>query len=365
MLSPTMRKMLIYVGIFFAIIFGWYGVKKVFFFLYMLQYQPPAVTISATEVKATTWQSYLTAVGTLTAINGVDITAEAPGIVKEIRFTSGQYVQQGQTLALLDTNVEEAQLKDNQAKLKLAQIDYDRNKKLFQKNVVAQSTLDTSYAQLQQAEAGVELVQAKIKQKTITAPFSGKIGIRLVDIGQYISPGNAIVSLQSLSPLYVQFNLPEQYLPHLYLQQPVDVQVNFANGKAVQGVVTAINSKVDQVTRNILVQATISNENLELYPGMYAFTKTWLKEQKNVMTVPETAISYSLHGDYVFLIKEQGKNKKHPVLTVSRQYVKVGEHRDNQVAILEGLKPHDKIVTSGQLKLQNGSAVAINNSVEI
>ncbi|HEX4046001.1 MAG TPA: efflux RND transporter periplasmic adaptor subunit, partial [Gammaproteobacteria bacterium] len=185
-------------------------------------------------------------------------------------------------------------------------------------------------------------------------------------LGQYVSPGTTLVSLQALDPLYVMFNLPEQQLPHLFLNQAVSVNVNFGEeGKVVPGKITAINSKVDQATRNILVQATITNEKALLYPGMFALVKIWLNARQNTLVVPQTAISYSLSGDYVFLIKDESEAKDGSLLRVYRQYVKVGERQDNEIAILEGLKLNDVIVTSGQLKLQNGTRVVIDNSVKL
>jgi membrane fusion protein (multidrug efflux system) len=365
-MSPQMKKMLMIVGIVFAIIFGWYGIKKALFSYFVSHYQPPPVTISVVTAKTQPWQAYVTSVGTLTAINGVEISAEVSGIVKEIHFQSGQLVNQGDILVSLETGVEEAQLKDRLSKLKLAQINYDRDKTLLKKTVGSQAAADTSFAKLQEAEADAEEVKARIKQKTITAPFSGKIGIRQINLGGYLSAGTAMVSLQSLDPLDVRFNLPEQYVSDLYLQQPVDVDVNLnsATNPNIKGTITAINSKVDQSTRNILIQATIPNKNLQLYPGMFALVKVWLKDQRNVITLPQTAISYSLHGDSVFIIKDKGK-KRHPNLFAYRQYVKVGERRGDLVVILEGIKEGDQVATSGQLKLQNDTHIVIDNSVEL
>ncbi len=365
-MTKPMKKMLIFVGIFFVLVFGWYGVKKIFFFWYMSTFEQPAVTISSSMAMSKTWQSYLTAVGSLTAVNGVELSPDVSGILSEIRFNSGQYVKKGDIVATLDTSLEQAELKDNLAKLKLAQLSYDRDRTLFNKRVSSQAALDTRFAELQEAEAGVQSVQAKIKQKTIRAPFDGRIGIRQINLGQYISPGTPMVTLQSLSPLYVMFNMPEQFLPNLYLNQSVSVNVNFGNGKVVNGAITAINSKVEQITRNVLIQATIPNDKYVLYPGMFALVKIWLKEQKNTIVIPQTAVSYSLSGDYVFLIKNESKSKKdEPNWHVYRQYVKVGERRSNEVSILKGLKSGDMIVSSGQLKLQNGTRVVIDNSVEL
>jgi membrane fusion protein, multidrug efflux system len=267
---------------------------------------------------------------------------------------------------VLDTSVEQSELENNQAKLKLAQLSYDRDQTLLKRNATSQSVVDSDLANLQQAQAGVDEAKAHISQKTITAPFSGKIGIRQINLGQYVAAGTTMVTLQSLDPLYVRFNLPEQYVADLYLQQPVSVTINGdeTSGQTVQGVVTAINSAVDQSTRNILVQATIPNPTQTLYPGMFALVKVSLPAKNNVLVLPQTAVTYSLHGDSVFVIKPEGK-KKRPILHAYREYIKVGERRDNEVSIVSGIQPGDQIATSGQIKLQNGTRVAIDNSVEL
>lgn len=364
-MTKPMSKMLFYVGIFFLVIFGWYGAKKLIFMWFMSHYQPPAVTISAIEVKKTTWQSYLESVGSLKAINGVDLAAEVPGIVKEIRFNSGEFVKKGDVLITLRDDAEEAALKNNQAQYTLAKLNFDRDQTLLTKNASSQAALDARAAQLAQAEAAVLSVQAQIAQKTLTAPFDGKVGIRQVDIGEYVAPGKYMVTLQALNPLYVEFNLPEQYVNQLALNQRVDVAVNLGKGQTVSGKITAINSKVDQTTRNIQVQATIPNDQLIFYPGMYGSIKVWTNSQQNMIVVPQTAISYSLSGDYVFLLKNESKSKRKTDYHAYRQYVKVGERRGDVVAIQEGLKQGDLIVTSGQLKLQNGTRVIIDQSVEL
>lgn len=363
-MSKPMTRMVIYVGIFFLLVFGWYGIKKIFIGYMMSHYKMPPVTISSIAVVEKDWQSFLESVGTLSAVNGVDLSTEAAGIVSQIHINSGQQVKKGDPIVELDTSLQKAELKDKEARLKLARMDYERDKKLYERKVQAQSVLDKSLANLLQAEAGFEMVNAEIKQKTITAPFDGRVGIKLVNVGQYVSPGTPIVTLQSLKPLYVDFNLPEQYIKDLYINQAVDVAVNYQNQKPIRGFVSAVNAKVDQTTRNILVQATIPNDNQSLYPGMYALVKVWLKQSGRKLVVPQTAISYSLSGDYVFVIKNEG-DKKNPDLHVYRQYVKVGERRGDEVVILNGLKKNDLVVSSGQLKLRNGAAVLINNKLEL
>lgn len=363
-MRKPMSKMLIFVSIFFILVFGWYGVRKGLFWWYFSHYEPPAATVTTTNALAKTWKSYLTAVGTLTAINGVEIAAEVPGIVEDIRFHSGQFVKKDDVIIVLRTQLEQANLKSAQAKLQLAKINYDREKILFSKKASSHAMLDTRLAELLESQASVEAAQATIKQKTITAPFDGKIGIRQINIGQFLSPGMTMVTLQSLNPLYVSFTLPEQNLAQLKLGQDIDVSVNFGSGKTVQGKITAINAKVDQNTRNIQIQATIPNEQFELYPGMYGLVKIWLPEQKNIIVIPQTAVSYSLSGDYVFLIQQQKNEKNEINLHAYRQYIQVGERRGNKVSVLSGLKSGDKLVTTGQLKLQNGSKIVIDNTAE-
>jgi len=370
-MSPQMKKMLIIVGIILGIIFGIYFVKKAIFAYFISTYQPPAVTISASKASGKTWQSYLSSVGTLTAVNGTDISSEAAGMVKEIRFESGQNVAKGDILVVLDTSVEKAQLENDEAKLALAQINFNRYKTLLGKKVASQSEYDTSIAQLDEAKANVQGTMARIQQKTILAPFDGKIGIRQINLGQYVSAGNMMVTLQALDPLYVQFNIPEQFLAELYIGETISLTVNTSklnSTKTFQGLVTAINSKIDPITRNILVEATIPNKSQQLYPGMFAQVKVMLRQEKNVIALPQTAISYSLHGDSVFIIKEDDKHKdkeNKPYLHVYRKYVKVGERREDEVAVLDGINENDEVVTSGQLKLENGTRVVIDNSVEL
>lgn len=353
-LDTPMKKMLAYVGIFFFIIFGWYGAKKLFIFWMMSHYQPPPATVTATQVVSKPWHAYLTAVGTLQAINGVDLAAETSGIVQEIRFNSGQFVHKGDVVIKLKADIEQAAVKSSQAKFSLAKMNYEREKTLLDRRVISQASLDASFAELQQAEAQLETAKAQLQQKIITAPFDGRIGIKQVNLGQYLSPGTTLVTLQALNALYVSFSLPEQYLNQLYINQPVEVAVNFGSGKIVRGRITAINSKIDAATRNVSIQATIPNDGYVLYPGMYGQVKVELPVKKNTLVIPTTAISYSLEGNFVFVIKD---NKVH------KQSVKIGEQRDNVATIIDGLSINDKIVTSGQLKLHNNAQVVIDNKV--
>jgi membrane fusion protein (multidrug efflux system) len=299
-------------------------------------------------------------VGTLTAVNGADLSSESSGTVTDIRFQSGQKVQKGDALIVLDNHIETAEVKNDAAELKLAQMNYARFKSLTTKNMLAQSEMDAASAKLQEAEAALEAATARLNQKTVSAPFAGKVGIHLVNVGEFVPAGTAMVTLQVLDPLYVQFHLPEQYLPDIYLLQPVEVLLD--HNQKVFARLSAINAKVDKTTREVLVQATLANPNETFYPGMFAQVKVLMKKEDHVVTLPQTAISYSLHGDAVYIVKPDPKKKD--TLIVQRQYVRTGERREDQVAILEGVKAGDQVVTSGQLKLQNGTHVVIDNSVE-
>lgn len=363
-MSKPFKKMLLGVSIFFGIVFGWYGVKKAMFFWFMSHYKPPAVTISTAKAKSSTWQPYLTAVGTVCAKQGVEIASEVPGMIDEIYFHSGDAVKKGDVLVVLRSDVEKAALKNSLAKLELAKLNYEREKTLNHKKFSSQANLDLRHTEWLFSQANVESIEAQIRQKRITAPFDGKLGIRQVNLGQFISPGMPIVSLQALNPLYVLFSLPEQYLPALTVGQTIDVSLNLGEGKKVTGKIKAINTKVEAATRNILIEAQINNDQADIYPGMYGLVNVWLKQNKPFIVLPQTAVSYSLSGDYVFVIKNEGKADA-PSLHAYRQYVKTGERRSDEVAILEGLNPDQEVVTAGQLKLQNGSQVLINNDVKL
>lgn len=361
-MTTPMKKMLLITGIVLGVIFGIGGIKKIFFIWMMSHYSQPPATVSSTVAQLMTWRPTLKTIGSLVAINGVEMSAELPGVVSAIRFNSGQWVKQGDVILLLDTQVEQANLKSSQAKLKLASINYQRDQILFKKKATSQSMVDTDLAQLQEAEGNLESIQATIHEKMITAPFDGYLGIRQVNLGQYIQAGTPIVTLQSLNPLYVTFNLPADDLSQLFIHQPIDVSVN--DNLMIQGTITAINSKVDVDTRNIKIQAIIPNKNLTLRPGMFVNVTVLLPENKKVIVLPETAIAYSLHGDSVFVLQKNGINKnKQPIFKTIRRFVKVGERRGDLVSILEGIQPGEQVVTSGQIKLKDNTEVLINNAL--
>jgi len=365
-----MRKpknlLLIIVIVLFTAIFGWNVFKNHMMKKYFAHFTPPAVTVSTTIAKQQNWQPYLSSVGTLIAKQGVDISAETAGVVEAVTFESGTEVQKGQPLIKIKDSVDQADLSNGQAQLKLAKLNYQRTKELFSKSAVSHSQLDEAEAKFKEAQAVVAKVQALIDQKNITAPFDGKIGIRRVSIGEYVSPGKLLATLQALDPMQIEFTLPEQALKDIKVGQELLLHVDTYSDKTFHGEISAINAKVNPQSHNILIQANLPNPNQQLYPGMFAKVKVLLPEQLHVVTVPETAISYSLYGDSIFVVKQDGKDKNGKAkLKVKRQYVKVSMRRNNEVAISEGIQADDQIVDAGQLKLQNGDLVTINNKVKL
>ena len=371
---------------------------------YFSHYEAPAVTISSVEAKSVKWEPKIEAVGNFTAMNGVEVNSEVSGNVTEIQFKSGQYVQKGQNLITIDDRIEQSALKFNKAQLTLEQINFTRQDNLFKKGAAPSSNVDQARANLDQAQANVEKTETQISQKHITAPFTGRLGIRKVNLGQFINPGQTpIVTLQSMDPLYLEFYLPEQLYRKIHIDQSLNFSVDGFAGLKFSGTVSALNSKVDPNTHNILVQAIIPNcpeadirgrkdtslvkfkkkaseksllvecnsqlnskekiSRFSFLPGMFANIEVSQPVQKNTVILPSTAVSYSLYGDSVFVIE---KDKDDPEkLTVKRIFVHTGEQRGNYTVIKSGIKAGQLVVSSGQLKLQNGTRVKINNSVKL
>lgn len=326
------------------------------------QGQPP-VTVSATHAKAEVWHPEYRAVGSLEARHGVDVTSEASGLVVKLNFESGQEVEEGQVLVQLDDAPDRARLQGLQAQAEYARIKLERDQDLLRKHDISQSQYDEDKAALENAVAAVDNQQALIAQKAVKAPFAGRLGIRLVDLGQYIEAGNPLVTLQALNPIYVNFALPQERLAHLAPGLPVEVTVDAYPGKVFKGKVTTISPKVDESTRNIRIQATLDNPQELLRPGMFVAVSVILPERQNVVTLPNTAIMYNPYGDTVFVIEESKGGNGESRLTARSVVVFTGETRGDQVAITKGLKAGDRVVTSGQLKLRNGVPVKINNSI--
>lgn len=323
-------------------------------------------TVSDEPAKQETWQPSFASVGNLDPVQGADISNQVAGNVSAINFDSGQEVQRGQLLVQLDDSNERAQLQGYQAQLELAELNDKRSHDLFGKKLISQSDVDTADSNLKQAQANAANTEADIAKKTIRAPFAGHAGIRNVNLGQYLPSGTVIVTLQALDHMYAAFTLPEQALPSLAPRQKVAITVDAYPGKTFDGEINAIDSKVDPSSHTIRVQALIANPSHQLRAGMFANIQVTTGKPMPVVTVPKAAVTYSLYGDSVYIItpdKDKKDDKGADQLTAKEVFVKLGDERGARVAVLEGVKPGDMVVTSGMQKLHTGSVVEINNSV--
>lgn len=326
----------------------------------MFSVPPPPAIVAVTTVERSSWQPFLQSVGSLVAAQGVLVATEVPGIVETIAFTSGSRVEKGDLLVQLDERVDRARLTGLIAESRLAKVEFDRLAKLLDKRSVSRSDYDQAEAALDSARAQVEAQRQLIDKKEIDAPFSGVLGIRRVDVGQYLPEGHEIVSLQSMDPVYLDFSIPEADLSQLHLDQPVQARVKAWPEMRFEGRVTAIEPRVEETTRNVRVRATLPNPQDKLRPGMFARVQVLLPQEDDVLTLPRTAITYTPYGDSVFLVEGDGEQ-----LAVRRVQIETGEQREGRVRILEGLSESDRVVSAGQVKLRNGQAVSIDNSVEL
>ena len=333
---------------------------------------PPPETVSSAVVHAENWQDTLQAVGSITAVQGVQITPEVAGMVSEIHFESGAMVAKGDLLLCLDAESEKAQLRAVEAQVNLARINFDRMRQLRADNTVSQSELDTADATLKQTQASADAIRAAIDKKTIRAPFAGQLGIRQVNLGEYLDAGKDIVSLQSLSPVYAVFSMPQQELGNLKIGMPVRVSTDTYTNRPFEGKLTAINPDLDAMTRSVRLQATLDNPDQLLRPGMFARIEALLPTEKNVLVIPATAVLSAPYGDSVFVI-EPASTTNNPAansaatngapLVARQQIVRIGRARGDFAAVETGLKPGERIVSSGLFKLRNGVAVVENNAL--
>lgn len=325
---------------------------------------PPPVTVSTTIAPVTVWQRQFHAVGTLVAVQGVTVSNQIEGAVARIAFESGRHVKAGDLLIQQDTSTDEAQLRGLLAQEDLARITLARARELRASSTNSQSDLDSAEAQDRQAVANVENVRALIAKKTIRAPFGGLLGLRQVNLGQFLPAGGAIVELQALDPIYVDFTLPQQDTGDLHVGQDVRLTVDAFPGEVFTGKVNALNSRVDAATRNLQIQATLANPGERLLPGMFAGVDLALPREDHLVTLPETAVVYNPYGNAVYVV-ERTKNAAGGEVLVARQhFVTLGETRGDQVAVVKGIAAGDEVVTAGQLKLHNGSPVVVNNTVQ-
>jgi membrane fusion protein (multidrug efflux system) len=383
--------MLVIVGLIFGGIFGfkWFGNKMMNQFMDNMPVPPAAITVA--EARVERWTESLEAIGTLTAVNGTDVTTESAGVVGAIRFESGQAVKKGDVLLQLDASTETATLRSLEAGLNLAVTQRDRFRDLFERNqAVAKADLDQRESEAAQLQANVNAQRALIARKTIRAPFDGVLGIRKVNLGQFLNPGDPIVSLQSMDPIYINFSLPEQRLGAVQVGQEVDVTVDSLPGRSFTGTVTAIEPQVDASTRNFMLQATIGNAEAILRPGTFARASAKVGESADAVVIPQTAVSFNPYGNTVYVVSESAAPTGQaaapvevraddespsapadpaappagPQLTVKQRFITTGATRGDLVVVTDGLEVGERVATSGLLKLRNDAVVVINDEVE-
>ena len=328
-------------------------------------FQPPPEAVTTIVAHRSEWPDTLKAIGTAVAVQGVTVSADLPGIVDRIDFESGKTVKKGAVLVQLDVKQETAQLAAAEAQLKLARLSYERLRGLRDSGVVAQADYDKAAADQSQAEAAVGEIRATIERKTIRAPFSGLLGIRQVNLGQYLAAGDKVVPLQSLDPIYVNFSVPQQDVARLRTGERVRVTAGEPAGSlALSGKVTAIDSVVDPATRNVQVQATLANPDGRLQPGMFVDAETLLGTSDSVVALPASSIGYAPYGDSVFVVSDMKRPDGSTYKGVQQRFVKLGRSRGDQVAVVSGLDEGQEVVTSGVFKLRSGAAVVVNNKVQ-
>lgn len=399
--------MLISLAVVFGGLFAFNIIKALFIKHFLANYQPPAVTVSSVVATQQNWNPVIKAVGNFNAINGVELNTEASGKITKIHFKSGQFIQKGELLIDIDDSVEKASLQFNQAELTLQEINYQRQVDLQKRGATPSSSVDAARAKLLQAKANVDKTNAEINQKHLKAPFSGQLGILQVSLGQYITAGQTkIVSLQSMDPLHLKFYLPEQQISLLKINQKITFSVEQSPNLLFEAKIIAINSKVNTNMHNVEVQATLLNcpaitsttaiqseyvtlttnsshtkpvvichtamelqnkiTKFNFIPGMFAAISIEQPAINNVIVLPTTAISYSLYGDSVFIIEKQLTEKNQPErLSVKRVFIKAGDQKGNYTVIQSGIKAGQLVVGSGQLKLDNGTQVVINNEIKL
>lgn len=360
-----MILMLVAVGVVFGGIFGFeaFRSKMIKQFLASMGSQPQTVSTVTAAVEA--WQPKREAVGSLRAVNGADLGVEAAGIVESVSFNSGDEVVAGTVLLRLRADDDQAKLQALEATAQLAALVYERDLKQLQAQAIAQATVDADAANLKNAKAQVVQQQATIDKKVVRAPFSGRLGIRAVDLGQFINAGTPVVTLQALDPLYVDFNMPQQALAEVKVGMPVAVRIDGFGDQVFTGKISAIDPKVDTGTRNLQLRATLRNPERKLLPGMYARIEIDTGAAASYVTLPHSAVTFNPYGDTVYLVEDQGKDDKgQPKLVARQSFVGTGPTRGDQVAVLKGVKAGDTVVSAGQIKLHNGTRLLIDNSVQ-
>jgi membrane fusion protein, multidrug efflux system len=364
-MTKRMVIMLVAVAIVFGGIFGFQAFKASMIKKFMTAMGSPPQTVSATKAAYGEWQPKLEAVGSLRAVLGAELSLEVAGVVDTITFNSGDDIEQGKLLLKLRAGDEVAKLESLRAVAELNEITYERDQKQFKMQAVSQATLDTDAANLKYAKAQVAQQQAILDKKFLRAPFDGHLGIRAVDLGQYLSAGTPIVTLQALDPIFVDFFVPQQSVDHVRLGQTVTVKVDAFKDQSFAGEISAINPKADAGSRNVQIRAALKNPDHKLLPGMYATVDIATGAPQSYITLPQTAISFNPYGDTVYVVDSKAADAagKPPQLIARQTFVTTGPTRGDQVAVLKGIDEGDLIVTAGQIKLHNGSSILIDNSI--
>lgn len=348
----------------FGGIFGWYAVKQYFMKQYFASFTPPPQVVSTTVAKAVTWQPYLDSIGSVVANDGVDISPEIAGQVKAVLFVSGETVKANQILIQLEDASEQAQLKDIEAQLALAQTTQKSTQQLYSSGAMTKFALDDANTKVKQFKANLENVKSSIDKKKIRAPFDGKIGIKSVNVGQFLAAGQTCTSLQSTSTLHVKFSIAQQDLKSVATKQAVEATVDTYPNETFKGRILAIDSRVDDNTRTVEVEAGIDNQSKKLMPGMFVNIRVALEPLPNSVVVPQTAVASTLYGDSAFIVTLNGKKDTtgQELGSVKRTFIRTGDKQNNDVTLTEGVKAGDIVVIAGQSKLSDGTQIAINNT---
>ena len=360
------KRMVLMLGVTVVLLttLGFVKFKQIETAVHASAFQPPPEAVTSIVTKREQWPANMNAIGTVEAVHGVMVSADLPGTVAKINFDSGKPVREGEVLVELDTRQERAQLASLEAQRDLARVNFGRTQELVNAGVISRAEYDQATAQQKATEANVAEIRATIERKTIRAPFSGILGIRKVNLGQYLPAGSPVVSNQSLNPIYVNIGVPQQAAAQVRVGGKLRVTAEDAAGQVFTGTVTAIDSEVDETTRNIQIQATLSNPQGKLRPGMFVQAELPLGASRPVIALPASAINYAPYGDSVFIITDLKDPKGQTYRGVRQQFVKVEGSRGDQVAVISGLNPGDEVVTSGVFKLRNGAAVQVNNKVQ-
>jgi membrane fusion protein, multidrug efflux system len=363
-MTKRMIIMLIAVGVVFGGVFGFQIFKNAMIKKFMSAMPQPPQTVSTVTAAVQEWQPQIEAVGSLRAVNGADLAFEVSGIVKELHFKSGDDVAAGDILLTLRADDDIAKLEALKATAALSEIVHQRDQEQFKIKAVSQATLDADGANLKNAKAQVAEQQAVVDKKTLRAPFAGHLGVRVVDIGQYISAGTTVVTLQALDPIYADFFLPQQTLNQIRLEQAVTIKIDTYPNGDFTGTITAINPKVDPATRNVQVRATLKNPDRLLLPGMYASVNVAAGGKQRYITLPQTAVTYNPYGETIYVVDDKGQDPQGKPQLIARQvFVTAGLKRGDQVAILSGVEEGQTVVTAGQMKLRNGVPLVIDNTI--